>query len=156
MKKLAGIALVLALALSTAVMAEGTTEPVPATDPVPAVTQDAAAEQDSSAALQDAMDAYRAAKQEKAVDSLEEELNGYVAAGTMTQEQADLILNNMKERTALKNGQCPNCGYQFSNGGKGQRGMGGKGGRQQRGGMQRGQMPGNPMNGQQMPQNPQM
>lgn len=82
----------------------------------------------------------------------------------MTQEQADLILNSVKERLAAKNGECPNCGYQFQNnaprmgGQKGQRG-----GRMMQGGrmngqmaqQQGGQMPGNqaqqggPMNGQQ-------
>ena len=46
----------------------------------------------------------------------------YVEAGSLTQEQADMILKNVKERVAEKNGECPNCGYQFSNGGKGQRG----------------------------------
>jgi len=182
MKKFVGIALVLALALSTAAMAEGTTDPIPAAE-VPAVEAQAPAEEaqapteeasetpateDEQKALKEALDAYRAAKQDKAVDDLEAELKSYVEAGSLTQEQADLILKNVKERIAEKNGECPNCGYQFSKGGKGQRGgmMGG----QQRGGMmggqQRGQMggqqrpdaqngatPQGPMNGQQMPQN---
>ena len=175
MKKFVGIALVLALALSTAAMAEGTTDPIPAAE-VPAVEAQAPTEEatetpdtkDEQKALKEAMDAYRAAKQDKAVDDLEAELKSYVEAGSLTQEQADLILKNVKERIAEKNGECPNCGYQFSKGGKGQRGgmMGG----QQRGGMmggqQRGQMggqqrpdaqngatPQGPMNGQQMPQN---
>ena len=187
MKKFVGIALVLALALSTAAMAEGTTDPIPATE-VPSVETQAPAEgetqaeeaaeapatEDEQKTLKDAMDAYRAAKQDKAVDDLEAELKGYVNAGSLTQEQADLILKNVKERIAEKNGECPNCGYQFSKGGKGQRGRRQNGG-QQRGGMmggQRGhqnrgqQMPGQqrpdaqsgatpqgPMNGQQMPQN---
>ena len=139
MKKFVGIALVLALALSTAAMAEGTTEPVPTTE-VPAVEAQVLEEEaqapaatpeqteDEQKALKDAMDAYRAAKQDKAVDDLEAELKGYVEAGSLTQEQADLILNSVKERLAAKNGECPNCGYQFSKGGM-------KG--QQRGGMQR-------------------
>ena len=186
MKKFVGIALVLALALSTAAMAEGTTDPIPAAE-VPAVEVQVPAEEASEApaegeasaatpeqteaehkALKDAMDAYRAAKQDKAVDDLEAELKGYVEAGSLTQEQADLILKNVKERLAAKNGECPNCGYKFSKGGKGQRGgrMGGQRGRQQNGGQLRGQMPGQqrpdaqsgatpqgPMNGQQMPQN---
>ena len=180
MKKFVGIALVLALALSTAAMAEGTTEPVPATE-VPAVEAQVPAEEaakapateDEQKALKEAMDAYRAAKQDKAVDDLEAELKGYVEAGSLTQEQVELILKNVKERIAEKNGECPNCGYQFSNGGKGQRGsmMGGQRGRQQRGQMggRRGQMPGQQrpdaqngatpqgsMNGQQMPMVPQM
>ena len=168
MKKFAGIALALALALSTAALAEGATEPVPAADPVPAVEAQAPveeadeAENDDSAALRDAMEAYRAARQDKAVDDLEAELNGYVSAGSMTQEQADLILKNAKERIAEKNGECPNCGYRFSNGGKQRGRMGGQRGGRQRGqfpGDNRGQMSGNQMpgmNGQQMPLTPQM
>ena len=157
MKKFVGIALVLALALSTAAMAEGTTDPIPATE-VPSVETQAPAEEASEAsatpeqtedehkALQDAMDAYRAAKQDEAMDDLEAELKGYVEAGSLTQEQADLILKNVKERIAEKNGECPNCGYQFSKGGKRQRG-GMMGGQQQNRDQQRGQMPGNQMPG---------
>ena len=155
-----GIALALVLVMGVAAFAEATD---PATDSVPAVTEEAAATEeateapsedpaeDEQKALQDALDAYRKAKQDKAVSDLEEELNEYVAAGSMTQEQADLILKNVKERMAAKNGECPNCGYQFSKGGmKGQQGwMGGQRGGMKRGGnmgdqkMQRGQMPGN-------------
>ena len=169
-----GIALALALVMGVVAFAE-TAEP--ATDPVPAVTEEAPTEDaapealaaetektEDSAALQEAMEAYRRARESKRVDELTEELNGYVEAGTMTQEQADLILNSVKERLAAKNGECPNCGYQFQNntpkmgGQKGQRG-----GRMMQGGQmngqvpqqQNGQMPGNqaqlngPMNGQQ-------
>ena len=169
-----GIALALALVMGVVAFAE-TAET--ATDPVPAVTEEAPAEDvtteapaaeaektDDNAALQEALEAYRSARESKRVDDLTEELNGYVEAGTMTQEQADLILNSVKERLAAKNGECPNCGYQFQNnaprmgGQKGQRG-----GRMMQGGQmngqmpqqQNGQMPGNqaqpngPMNGQQ-------
>ena len=167
-----GIALALALVMGVVAFAE-TVEP--ATDPVPAVTEEAPAEEaatdaaetektDDNAALQEALEAYRSARESKRVDDLTEELNGYVEAGTMTQEQADLILNSVKERLAARNGECPNCGYQFQNntpkmgGQKGQRG-----GRMMQGGQmhgqmpqqQNGQMPGNqaqpngPMNGQQ-------
>ena len=107
---------------------------------------------DDNTALQEALEAYRSARESKRVDELTEEMNGYVEAGTMTQKQADLILNSVKERMAAKNGECPNCGYQFQNNAPK---MGGQKG--QRGGrmMQGGQMPGNqaqpngPMNGQQ-------
>ena len=44
------------------------------------------------------MDAFRAAKQDKAVDDLEAVLDGYVEAGNLTQEQNDLILKNVKEQ----------------------------------------------------------
>jgi len=152
-----GIALALALVMGVAALAE-TAEP--ATDPIPAVTEEAPNEgaapetekADDNAALQDALEAYRSARESKCVDDLTEELNGYVEAGTMTQEQADLILNSVKERLAAKNGECPNCGYQFQNNAPR---MGGQ--KDQRGGriMQGGRMPGyqtqpnGPMNGQQ-------
>ena len=145
-----GIALALALVMGVAAFAE-TAEPT--TDPIPAVTEEALAEDttaevpaegtekaDDNAALQEALDAWRSARESKRVDDLTEELNGYVEAGTMTQEQADLILNSVKERMAAKNGECPNCGHQFKNnaprmgGQKGQRG-----GRMMQGGRMNGQ-----------------
>ena len=105
----------------------------PATDAAPATDSSATTD---SAALQAALNAYRAAKQSKQITDLESELNEYVAAGTLTQEQADLILKYQKDQAALQNGTCPNCGYQFSSGaGKGGRGMGGRGGKGGRGGM---------------------
>ena len=151
MKKIIGIALALALVLGIAAFAEETTtDPVPA---APAVTEETSTEitasteetqtEDEQKALQDALDAYRKAKQDKAVDELEEELTEYVAAGSLTQEQADLILNSVKERLAAKNGECPNCGYDLR--GKNKSIRGGKMG-QQRGGRMGGQMNG------QMPQ----
>ena len=169
-----GIALALALVMGVVAFAE-TAEPE--TDPIPAVTEEAPAEEaatdtaaaetektDDNAALQEALEAWRSARESKRVVDLTEELNGYVEAGTMTREQADLILSSVKERLAARNGECPNCGYQFQNntpkmgGQKGQRG-----GRMMQGGQmngqtpqqQNGQMPGNqaqpngPMNGQQ-------
>ena len=161
-----GIALALALVMGVAAFAENV--PEAANEPVPAVTEEAPAESaepaepaepaaDDTQALQEALEAYRAAKQSKRVDDLEAELSEYVASGALTQEQADLILNNVKERMAAKNGECPNCGYQFSNkggrnGGKGQRGMQMPGNQQMPGqGGQRGQRGGR-MNG--MPQQP--
>ena len=82
------------------------------------------------------------------MDELTEELNGYVEAGTMTQEQADLILSSVRERLAARNGECPNCGYQFQNNAPrmgGQKGR--RGGRMMQGNQMPGQMPGQ-MNGQ--------
>ncbi len=163
-----GIALALALVMGIAAFAE-TAEP--AMDPVPAVTEEAPAEDattettaadaekaDDNAALQEALEAYRSARESKRVDDLTEELNSYVEAGTMTQEQADLILSSVKERLAARNSECPNCGYQFQNnapqmgGQKGQRGGG-----MMQGGRMNGQMSGGRMNGQQqMPGNQQL
>ena len=90
--------------------------------------QPAADASSDNTALQDAFDAYRAARQSDQQEELEVELKSYVASGKLTQEQADLILNYYKEQEALRNGTCPNCGYQFQNGfGKGGHGMGGRG-----------------------------
>ena len=156
-----GIALVLALVMGVVAFAE-TAEP--STDPVPAVTEEAPTEEaapaaeaektDDNTALQEALEAYRSARESKRVDDLTEELNGYVEAGTMTREQADLILSSVKERLAARNGECPNCGYQFQNnapkmgGQKGQRG-----GRMMQGGQMNGQMPGGQMPGNQAQSN---
>jgi len=166
-KYIIGIALALALVMGVAAFAE-TAEPVPAvTEEAPAeeaATDTAAAETektDDNAALQEALEAWRSARESKRVVDLTEELNGYVEAGTMTREQADLILSSVKERLAARNGECPNCGYQFQNnapkmgGQKGQRGGRMMQGGQMNGQMPGGQMPGNqaqpngPMNGQQ-------
>lgn len=121
-----------------------------------ATTEDTTAEdpagEANNAALQEALEAYRTARESKRVDDLTEELNGYVEAGTMTQEQADLILNHVKEQLAAKNGECPNCGYQFQNRGAQKGGQKGQFGGRKKGQMN-GQMPGNQ---QQMPGNGQM
>ena len=88
-----------------------------------------------STALQEAFDAYRAARQSGRQAEIEDELNGYVESGKLTQEQADLILKYYKEQQALRDGTCPNCGYQFQNGNG--EGMGGRmnGGHGKNGGM---------------------
>lgn len=111
--------------------------PAEAPEAAPATDDNAQAAQDNTA-LQEALDAYRAAKDSTREQALQDELDGYVAAGKLTQEQADLIMNYYKERQSMRNGTCPSCGYQFQNGmnGKGGRmnggfgfGFGGKGGR---------------------------
>ena len=134
------LALVLAIVVGVVALAE-TAEPqapeLPAVED--AQPSDEAAEPEAPAtdtatdatALQDALNAYRAAKESSHAEELETELNGYVASGKLTQEQADLILNYYNEQQSLRNGTCPNCGYAFqNNGGFGKGGrMGGKGGR---------------------------
>ena len=103
--------------------------------------QPAADASSDNTALQDAFDAYRAARQSDQQEELEAELKSYVASGKLTQEQADLILNYYKEQEALRNGTCPNCGYQFQNGfGKGGHGMGGRGMKGGKGGRMFGSM----------------
>jgi len=85
------------------------------------------ADQDTaSAELQDAFKAYSDAKEAAQEEDLKADLDSYVAAGKITQEQADLILNYYKEREAIQDGVCPNCGYEFqyARGGKGGRHMG--------------------------------
>lgn len=129
------LTLVLALALSCVAMAEEVpgTLPTDGTDAVEAITTEDVNDVASNTAptddLKAAMDAYRAAKQDKALDDLEEELDGYVEEGSLTQEQADLILNSVKERIAAKNGECPNCGYKFDKKGKSKLFPGMQGGR---------------------------
>ena len=131
------LALVLAIVMGLVAMAESA-EPETALPPAveetapEAPAADTPAEPTDSAALQDALNAYNAARQSTQAENLEAELNGYVAAGKLTQEQADLILKYYKDRQALRDGVCPNCGYQFENNGgfgKGGRMNGGKGGR---------------------------
>ena len=109
-------------------------QPGVAADDANAPDTEATDEQSTSdAALRDALDAYRAAKTSARQQALEDELNGYVESGSLTREQADLILNYYKEQQALRDGTCPNCGTQLPQNG----GMGGrmKGGRGMNGGM---------------------
>ena len=131
--------LVLALVIGAVALAENSEPEIPET---PAVEQNEPeqlpAESDApvtdvsadSTALQDAFKAYNEARSSSHQEELEAELKGYVESGKLTQEQADLILNWYKEQQSLRNGTCPNCGYQFQNGqGKGGRMNGGKGNR---------------------------
>ena len=115
--------------------------PTEAPEAEPATGDSAQAAQDDTA-LQEALQAYRAAKDSTREQALQDELDGYVAAGKLTQEQADLIMKYYKERQSLRNGTCPGCGYQFQNGmnGKGGRmnGMGGMNGMNGRGGRMNG------------------
>lgn len=132
MKKLSlmTLALLLALSLSAAAFAEetetavaeaapaATEEAAPAeTEAAPAETETAAADtQQDEKALYDALAAYAKAKAEARkqarLDSLKEELSGYVTAGILTQEEADLILNYYTE-------QMNQTGNGFGRGGKG-------------------------------------
>ena len=147
-KLFAGLALVLALALGLAAFAESTgagfdetADPEELTEAAEEMTEEAEAETEQPDAaqaendqLREALDAYRSAKEQNRAADLEEELSAMVSAGQLTQEQADLILNSVKEQQALRDGKCPNCGYQFAAG----KGMNGKGGRGRQGGGQQG------------------
>ncbi len=126
------LALVTALIVGVVALAESAAPEAPELPSIeeaqPETEQQPAEAATDNSALMEAFDAYRAAKQSTRQEALEEELKGYVESGKLTQEQADLILNYYKEQEALRNGTCPNCGYQFQNGfGKGGHGMGGRG-----------------------------
>ena len=154
------LALALALVMGVVALAENA-EPstgLPAAGDLQTPTeepQDSATDTQDDTALQEALKAYDEARQSSQAQDLQDELDSYVAAGKLTQEQADLIMNHFKEREALRNGTCPNCGYQFQNGtgkggrmnggngfGRGGKGMGGMGGMGGRGGYGRQMMPG--------------
>ena len=105
------LCILLALTLILGAMALAETAQAPAPEAIPGQTEPAEAPEeapadDDSAALQDAIDAYHSAQQESRQaerrTALEEELNGYVEAGKLTQEQADLILNEFDARAEAR------------------------------------------------------
>ena len=116
------LALILVFAFGAAALAEGEAPEAPATDATPETSADTA--------LQEALEAYRSAKQSNREKDLQSELDAFVANGSLTQEQADLIMKYYQDQQALRNGVCPNCGYQFPNnsGKAGRSGFGGFGG----------------------------
>lgn len=134
------LALVLALTLGLTALAESPADNT-ATDTAKSAIEEAQAAADASqaesTALNEALEAYGKAKAEdrklKMLTSLKEELDGYVAAGSLTQEQADLVLKYYAEQ--LTNQQ---NGAGFGKGGRMKNGVtndfGGKGGKGGRGG----------------------
>lgn len=140
--------LTLSLILGVAALAEQTPTEVPATE-TPAVQQDATQPAAADTATQQAMQALSDARHAARQEALKAELDGYVAAGTMTQEQADLVLGQFTDRQNAKaqRGQCAGCQGDRGRGGHGSGNRGGKGGRM--GGRMGGQMGGQapaPMN----------
>ena len=120
MKKIATMltALMLVLGLGAFAMAEGTTEAPAAESAAGTEAADALKEaEEKNQALNDAMTAYNNAKAESwkqaRIASLKEELDAYVAAGSLTQEQADLLLSYYTEQIAQNQG--------MGRGGKGMR-----------------------------------
>ena len=107
------LALTLALAIGVTALAENSAE-----TPSDTVAADAAksaideaqavadAAQAEAAALNEALEAYSKAKAEnrrlEILTGLKEELDSYVAAGSLTQEQADLILKYCAEQLTLQ------------------------------------------------------
>ena len=148
--KITGIILVLVLALTLGITALAETADVPDTLPAEDAVTSATSAASADPALQEALDALSAARNSSKASDLEAELKAYVEAGTLTQDQADLILKAYRDQESLQNGICPNCGYQFSTGGFGKGGrmkngsggnmdnFGGKGGRGGHGRMQNG------------------
>lgn len=129
------LSLMLAACLSAVALAESTAE-TPAADTQTAAdaaksaadAAQAAADAASAenTALSEALEAYGKAKAETrklaVLTSLKEELDSYVTAGTLTQEQADLILKYYAEQMTLQQNSMG-----FGHGGKGGRGSKGSG-----------------------------
>ena len=127
------LALMIAACLSVAALAEEPAEIAADTAAADAAAKTAAedaqaaadAAQAESTALTEALEAYSKAKAEsrklEVLTSLKEELDGYVADGALTQEQADLILKYYAEQLTLMQQN----GTGFGRGGRG--GHGGKG-----------------------------
>ena len=139
-KTMMAMLLVLAMAFGAMALAEtipdepSTLEAVPAIE-TPAEAPAEAPATDENAALREAMDALRNARQSDRLAALEEELQKYVAEGKLTQEQADAILNQYKTRAEQRaNGQCDgDCMNK-----NGRKGRGGMGNGRMNGGMNRG------------------
>lgn len=111
------IALILALALGCVAIAEGATEPSDQVANDATATDNATAAEDAldedvpaddapieeaqsdaeSDALVEALEALHKARMEKAQEELKAELDEYVAAGKLTQEQADLIMKHFQD-----------------------------------------------------------
>lgn len=101
----------------------------------PAPQEEAAPEEAQEAdALADALNALHDARSAKALEALQAELDEYVAAGKLTQEQADLIMKEFQQRQENGRG-CPQGGCRMR--GKGQNGNR-MGGQKQRGNWQYG------------------
>ena len=153
------LALVLALTLGAGALAESAAETPAdsaAADAAKSALEEAQASADAAqteaTALNEALEAYGKAKTEKRkldiLTSLKEDLDSYVAAGSLTQEQADLIFKYYSEQMALQQN-----GFGFGKGGRmkngnnglmngqdsqnnlnGQNGLNGQGGKGGRGG----------------------
>ena len=145
------LALTLALMLGVTALAENPAaapSDSPAADAAKSAMEEAQAAADAAQAeadaLNEALEAYGKAKAESRklaiLTSLKEELDGFVAAGSLTQEQADLILQYYAEQLTLqqngtgfgKGGRMRNDGTESSIG-RGGRGGRGRFGQQQNG-----------------------
>ena len=114
------LALLLALSLGMVALAEGTTDNTQEAPVTETADNEAQAKAD---ALNEALTAYSNAKADSRkqayLDSLKQELDAFVAAGKLTQDQADLIYEYYVEQLTLQQ----NNGMGFGRGGKGGRNM---------------------------------
>ena len=95
----AALALALVLALGAVSMAEGETgTAAPEAEASETGSAPGATTEEEAAALKEALEAYRKAKDAKQAEALESELEAYVTEGSLTREQADLILRYRAER----------------------------------------------------------
>ena len=99
------LALTLTLCLGAAAFAENAAEE-PAAAEKSETVETAKNAETADKALEDAMNAYKAAKRsaqnQKKMDALKSELDSYVQAGNLTQEQADLILSYTADQQSQK------------------------------------------------------
>lgn len=147
------LAAMVALSLGTFALAEGTdpaaesAAPAVSAEEAPAASVTAEEAQAAADALNEALTAYQNARlesrREAVLDALKQELDGYVAAGKLTQDQANLILQYYTEQLTLsragsrgKDGMGGYGGMQLDPGARQQSGFG-KGGRGGRGGRSR-------------------
>ncbi|MBQ7487797.1 MAG: hypothetical protein IJT77_09930 [Clostridia bacterium] len=107
------LAMTLVLCLGVAAIAESATETPATSENTEAAAEAGTTEESTDAAdstkdkaLEEALQAYatakRAARVQEKQDALKSELDAYVEAGTLTQEQADLILNYSAEQQSKK------------------------------------------------------
>ncbi len=102
------LALTLTLCLGTAAFAENAAEEPAAPETTESVVSEETADSTEAAAkaLEDAMNAFktarRSARNQKRMDEMKTELDSYVQAGTLTQEQADLILGYMADQQSQR------------------------------------------------------
>ena len=102
--------LILALVLSVGALAEVTEPEAPAAQSELAAPEEADEAADDAVTLEDAFKALFEARLSTKLEELQAELDEYVAAGKLTQEQADLIMNSIKERQEAMQG---NGGYDW-------------------------------------------
>ena len=113
--------LILALVLGAVALAETTEPEAPAGQSGQAVPEEGAATEDgtepkdenadAAAAPEDAFKALRDARLSTKLEELQTELDEYVAAGKLTQEQAGLIVNSIKEQQEARQSK-GRCDYQ--------------------------------------------